>query len=192
VLAVADGQRASFREDAARFLDGLNERYETDLYSPNAGEADGGDRVRRELKEGASLVAYFGHGSVTQWGKDSLFTVDAVSGLGNGDRLPVVVNMTCLTGLFTHPRVDSLAEALLWEPDGGAVAVLAPTSLTLPTDQSALSRALVAALLESPDSTLGETTDRARRGVPVDSPGGLDVMATFLLFGDPALHVTGP
>ena len=79
-----------------------------------------------DLNDGSALVGYFGHGSVTQWGKDNMFTVKDVETLQNGGKLPVVINMTCLAGLFTHPAVQSLAETLLWKPDGGAVAVLAP------------------------------------------------------------------
>lgn len=66
-------------------------------------------------------------------GKDRLFN-PGDGPLENGDRLPIVLNMTCLTALFTHPQVESLAESLLWQRKGGVVAVLAPTSLTLPTD----------------------------------------------------------
>ncbi len=143
VLAVADGQSAQFRQDAQTFLDQFSGSYETELFAPEAGVEGAGAQVRAQIEAGAALVAYFGHGSVTQWGKDDLFTVEDIAGLGNGDRLPVVVNMTCLTGLFTHPEVNSLAETLLWEPGGGAVAVLAPTSLTLPWDQGFLSAALV-------------------------------------------------
>jgi hypothetical protein len=77
----------------------------------------------------------------------------------------------------------------LWQPDGGAVAVLAPTSLTLPTDQSFLSGTLIQALLDNPDITLGEALLKARRQVPVTNLGSQDVMETFLLFGDPALRL---
>ncbi len=189
ILAVADGQSASFRRDAQHFLDQFGADYHTDLIAPAAGAEGASQEVRRQWEAGSLLVAYFGHGSVTQWGKDNLFTNEDIAGLGNGDRLPVVVNMTCLTGLFTHPELDSLAEALLWEPEGGAVAVLAPTSLTLPNDQSFLSSALVEALQADPDATLGEISLAARRQISLDSPGGRDVMLTFLLFGDPALRL---
>ena len=109
--------------------------------------------------------------------------------LDNGDRLPIVVTMTCLTGLFTHPEVNSLAEALLWQPQGGAVAVLAPTSLTLASDQSQLRSALAEALVDRRHGTLGSAVLAAWQAVPLDSPGTRDVVATFLLFGDPALRL---
>jgi hypothetical protein len=123
------------------------------------------------------------------WGKDRLFSTDDVGKLTTQKRLPIVVNMTCLTGLFTHPKVESLAESLLWQKGGGAVAVLAPTSLTLPTDQSFLTKPLVDEMLTDPEPALGQILQRARQQVPINNSGTRDVLETFLLFGDPALHL---
>lgn len=189
VLAVADGQDPSFRDEAQAFLDPFKADFQTTLVSPPANTPDADQAVLKDWNEGTVLVSYFGHGSLTQWGKDHLFTVEDSAALKNGGRLPIVLNMTCLTGLFTHPKVQSLAETLLWMPDGGAVAVLAPTSLTLTTDQSYLSTAFGAAYLKDPSARLGDWVLAAWRAVPTDSPGGLDVLRTFLLFGDPALRV---
>jgi hypothetical protein len=189
VLAVADGQEASFRQDAQTFLDHFSSGYRSTLYSPEAGVTNASQQVRRYVDEGDWLVAYFGHGSVNQWGKDRIFTAADVPSLANGNRLPVMLNLTCLTGLFTHPKVTSLTETLLWQPEGGAVAILAPTSLTLANDQRFLSNALAEALLADPKAALGQVFLRAQRQAPTDDPGTRDVMMTFLLFGDPALRL---
>jgi hypothetical protein len=189
VLAVADGQESYFRSDAQIFLDRFPDQYETALYAPEAGTRDANIQIKDLFAQNNLLVAYFGHGSVNMWGKDRLFSTEDVFSLSAGTRLPIVLNMTCLTGLFTHPEVESLAEALLWQPGGGAVAVLAPTSLTLPGDQSFLSRALVESLVTNPEATLGEIHLQARQSVPLEGLGTIDVMRTFLLFGDPAMSV---
>jgi hypothetical protein len=192
VLAVADGQEPAFQADAQRFLDQFSTGFQTTLVSPPAGSTQANTEIVNDLNGGSALVGYFGHGSVTQWGKDNLFTVKDVATLQNGDRLPVVINMTCLAGLFTHPRVQSLAETLLWKADGGAVAVLAPTSLTLSNDQSFLSKALVQTYLKDRSARLGEVFLQAQRAVPTDGAGAQDVLRTFLLFGDPALQIVQP
>jgi hypothetical protein len=88
--------------------------------------------------------------------------------------------------------VESLTEALLFNPSGGAAAVLAPSSLTLAYDQSFLSQPLVAEILAHPQSRLGEVHLAARRQVALDTPGKRDVMMTFMLFGDPALRLSAP
>jgi hypothetical protein len=191
VLAVADGQEAVFRDEAQRFSDQFT-GYQATLVNPPAGAANANAEIIDHLKAGSAIVGYFGHGSVTQWGKDNLFTVKDVAALQNGARLPVIINMTCLTGLFTHPKVQSLAETLLWKPDGGAVALLAPTSLTLGSDQSYLSNALVQNLLQDRTARLGDLLVQAQREVAAQGESTRDVLRTFLLFGDPALKIVQP
>jgi hypothetical protein len=191
VLAVADGQEPVFRDEAQRFLDQFT-GYQTTLVNPPAGAPQASEEIVRDLNAGSAVVGYFGHGSVTQWGKDNLFTVKDGAALQNGERLPLIINMTCLTGLFTHPKVQSLTETLLWKSEGGAVAVLAPTSLTLGSDQSFLSDAFVQALVKNPSARLGDVFLQAQRAVPAQGPGTQDVLRTFLLFGDPALKLVQP
>jgi len=192
VFAIADGQDPNFKHDAQSFLDLFPASYQKDLFAPEP-EVEGANlEIRRYLEQGGQIVAYFGHGSVNMWGKDRLFSTEDVGSITTSGQLPVVVNMTCLTGLYTHPKVESLAEALLWQKDGGAVAVLAPSSLTLPSDQSFLSRALIQTLIGQPEKTLGEIHYLARQQVPAETSGGRDVLFTFMLFGDPALHLARP
>jgi len=188
VLAVADGQDPAFQDDAQRFLDALPAAYERELLAPPPGQDGAGRQLIERVQQGGLLVAYFGHGSLNMWGKDRLFTIEDVEQLSNGERTPLVVNVTCLTGLFTHPQAPSLAEALLWKENGGAVVVLAPTSLTLPADQSFLSQPLAEALFAAETPTVGEALLQARRQTPA-APGAQEVMQTFLLFGDPALRL---
>lgn len=189
VRAIADGQEASFAVDAGEFLKLFPEHISTELYSPSAGAPASNEEVRKIFRDGSSIIAYFGHGSVNMWGKDRLFTVEDVAALEDQEQFTIVLNLTCLTGLFTHPKVESLAEALLWKENAGAVAVLAPSSLTLPFDQTFLSAPLAQALAGESGSTLGEIHLAARRQIPVENNGSRDVMLTFMLFGDPALRM---
>ena len=190
LLAIADGQDVSFKAEAQSFLEQFPDGgFNGELFAPPAGTNDAQQQISSLFLQEFSLIAYFGHGSIDMWGKDRLFTAEDARRLSGMKRLPVVLNFTCLTGLYTHPKVDALAETFLWQPDGGAIAVLAPSSLTLPYDQVFLSRALAQALIENPSATLGELHLTARRATPVDNSGGLDVMRTFMLFGDPALRL---
>jgi len=192
VLAIADGQEASFAQDANRFVEQFSSDFKTHLIAPTAGATGTNQQIAGEIEKGTFLIAYFGHGSVNMWGKDSLFSNEDSASLKNSEHLPVVLNFTCLTGLFTHPTEESLAESLLFNPDGGAVAVLAPTSPTLPGDQTFLSDGLVKGFTQVPIPRLGDITLNAWQQVPTQSPGTLDVMQTFLLFGDPALQIPTP
>lgn len=186
ILAVADGQEPQFAAQAQNFLKQFTAPYQTAQLAPPANAT----AVQTAWNADPLFVIYFGHGSLTQWGKDKLFTVDDVAGL-NPSALPVVINMTCLTGLFTHPKVSSLTEALLFKPQGGVVAALAPTSLTLPGNQSLFSNAFAQAFLQAPSTPLGQLVLQAQRQIPTDDANNLEVLQTFWLFGDPALGLVG-
>lgn len=192
VLAVADSQEAYFAEDAQRFVDKIGDAYQFDLLTPPAGQADANQAITGKIEQGVLLVAYFGHGSLKIWGKDTLFSREDSTALQNSPALPVIFNFTCLTGLFTHPLELSLAESFLWNPRGGAVAVVAPSSLTLPGTQTFLSDAVAAGFSSRQETRLGDIMLSAWRSVPVTKFDSQDVMNTFMLFGDPALLIIPP
>ena len=192
VLAISDGQDPIFEGEAEAFLNQFSSEYQTNLIAADANSSEGNEQVREGIEIGNLLVSYFGHGSIDMWGKDQLFTVGDAAELSNEDRFPIVLTMSCLNGLFTHPEIESLAEALLWNSKGGAVAALAPTSLTLTTDQTILSQAFADQLSENPGATIGEILLNAQREIPGENPGAVEVLLTFLLFGDPAMNLAYP
>lgn len=189
ILAIADGQEASFATDAQTFLNSFPRTYTPDLLSPPKGDTAAAGQITQALNDGVLFMSYFGHGSITMLGKDRIFSVEDGESLKNGANLPIMINITCLAGLFTHPDTESLTEVMLWNPNGGAVAALSATSLTVPGDQAYLTQAFVQALTDHPSATLGELFLTAQRLLPLENEGVREVMDTFLLFGDPALHL---
>ncbi len=192
ILAIADGQGPTFSYDAQDFLDLFPHTYNLSLIAPSPGTETAAQDIAAALEKGQLITAYFGHGSLNMWGKDQLFTREDASQLNNADRLTIMLHVTCLTGLFTHPTEESLGERLLFNPNGGAVALMAPTSLTLPGAQEFLSSAFVEGLLQPKLRRLGDVALYAWRQAPTDYPSYIDVMNTFLLFGDPALLLPAP
>jgi len=190
VLFTADGREDEFKATSEQLLADLPEEIDSIGIYPEAA-SDAMSQVLPALNEGNLIVNYIGHGSVQQWGRDQLLTVDAAQELTNGERLPIFINMTCLTGLFSHPSEESLAETLLWAQNGGAIAAIAPSSLTLPNNQRPLNAALLKELLSKEQSTVGEALMRAKQSVPLGNSNQQDIVATFNLLGDPALVVTG-
>ncbi|MDQ4076622.1 MAG: C25 family cysteine peptidase [Chloroflexota bacterium] len=191
VLLAADGQEALFKSHSEQLRDKVPQGIEALTVYPEA-QSDALAEMLPFLNEGSLVVNYVGHGSVQQWGKDQLLTTQNASELTNGSRLPIYINMTCLAGLFSHPKQESLAESLLWSTEGGAVAAVAPTSLTLPTNQTALNEALLQQLLSAERPTIGEALDEAKRAVSLNTPNDHDIVATFNLLGDPALRPAPP
>ena len=141
------------------------------------------------LNDGALLLNYFGHGGLDRLAEEGLLLDSDAAGLGNGNRLPVVAGMTCLTGHFEMPGVVTLSEALLLQPGGGAVAVWSPSGLSVDSDARVLDEALFRAVFSHGETRLGDAIRqagdeyRATRGVDPGLP------AIYNLLGDPALQL---
>src|SRR5262249_3347784 len=151
----------------------------------------GDDGARRALtalvNQGQLLVDYQGHGSVQVWGSNAnLLTTDDVNGLWrNADRLPFVVAMDCLNGMFNQIwNEESLAETMMRAPQGGAVAVWASSTLTVPASQTTVNQELFRLVFQSGGLTLGEAVAAAKRGV-----NDLDMRRSLVFFGDPAMRL---
>ena len=87
---------------------------------------------------------------------------------------------------------SSCLEELLLQDNGGAVAVFAPSSLTLSFDQAPLNQALFDALLVRETPTVGLAIMEAKRSLALETPDQRDVIETFALLGDPALMLASP
>jgi hypothetical protein len=141
--------------------------------------------------EGAWLVTYAGHGSLQLWGKDTILSIDAVTGLSSRNGVPVVLQLTCLTGLFAHPEITSLSERLLAH-DGGPVLTIAATSLTLSSQQEPFAREFLTALQDPGVLRIGDALQRAKEGLDVGVPAVLEISDTFGLIGDPSALIVRP
>ena len=69
-----------------------------------------------------------GHGLIDRWVLENhkSFTYDHVGKLKNKDRPLVITTVSCFTGHFDAERDPSITEAMLRQPDGGAVLIVAP------------------------------------------------------------------
>ena len=134
------------------------------------------------MNSGQLLVDYIGHGSVEIWSNPGVFNSFDASALTNGDKLPFVVGMTCLNGYFHDLWTESLAEALMKAPSGGAIAVWTSSSLTQPDQQSIMNQELFRQLFGPTPLTIGEAVARAKAAA-----SDQDVRRSWVLFGDPSM-----
>jgi hypothetical protein len=137
------------------------------------------------LDSGALWMNYVGHGGADRFAGEGLLTaadVDAASpSLG---RIPVVTALTCAVNRFELPGWTSLGEALVLDPDGGAVAIIAPTGFSNhPAAVDYGDQLLTSALGEAGGTRIGEAMVAAAASSSLDS----DLLAIYALLGDPAL-----
>jgi hypothetical protein len=142
--------------------------------------------IRTDWNAGAGLLLYNGHSSVRQWDAARLFHRDDVAGLRNGGRLPVVLEMTCFTGLFHEASGTTLDESLLRAAAGGAVAVWGATGLGVATGHQQLAQGFLASVFQSQVGSIGAATLAGKLALAASASSALDLLETFTLLGDPA------
>lgn len=149
-----------------------------------------GDLVER-WREGAWLVTYAGHGSLRLWSDQEMLTTADVPSLQTPGVQPIVLQLTCLTGLFAHPEITSLSETMLTGEDGPAI-IIAATSLTISAHQQPFASGLLAALQDPSVGRIGDALRLARQSLDLSNAGLREVNDTFVLLGDPSTTIVRP
>lgn len=186
-LFAADGSSGEFLEVTRQILEESNFPAEAAriMNGPTSGELAG------SWNEGNWLVTYTGHGSLELWGKDDVFSVEAAGNLESQGAPPIVLQLTCLSGLFAHPEITSLSEVILQEP-GGPVLVIGATSLTLSAHQEPFAVALLQALQDPAVERMGDALQEAKMSLNMESTGLREISDTFGLLGDPSALIARP
>jgi len=138
------------------------------------------------LNEGRVIVNYSGHGNVDVWTGNQIFRSIHASALTNGNKLSFVVVMDCLNGYFHVPTssLQSLSEAFLKAPNGGAVAAFASSGLTITFGQRQMELELYTQLYGAQPIALGDAIKIAKA-----ASGDIDVRRTWIFFGDPSIKI---
>ena len=147
--------------------------------------------IAAEWAKGTWLATYVGHGSIDRWGKEDILDLESAADL-NATTVPIVLQLTCLTGLFSHPDQTSLAEAMLLH-EGGPVLVIAASSLTLSAHQEPFAAAFLQQLQDRSVTRVGDAFLSAKEALDVEnSTGYREISDTFGLLGDPSALIARP
>jgi hypothetical protein len=148
--------------------------------------------IQAGINAGALIVNYIGHAAVNGWAGESLFMSSDVSGLSNGGKLPVMLPMTCYDGYYIYPLpessgLDSTGEMMTRADGKGAVASWSPTGLGIATGHDYLDSGFFNYWFNNQTKTIGQATAAGKSSLS-SSGNNLDLLDTYLLFGDPAMH----
>ncbi len=153
--------------------------------------------INRLLQQGAFSITYVGHGGMKFFADERILTLSDINSAKNGARLPIFITASCNIGHFdyyersTDKTVDSPAERLLLNPDGGAIALFTTTREVLSSPNFALSKNIQQFLYDSKADHGG-----AMRLGDVIRQAKLETndynMLSFTLLGDPAMIVPFP
>jgi len=142
------------------------------------------------MNRGTAWVNYIGHGGIDRFGgSQALLTSNDMGTLQSTGPLAVVSALTCAANRFEVPGYAPLGARLALDADGGAIAVWAPTGLSLNEPAVRLNRSFFAAMFQQRESTLGEAVQQALQ----DNTRRADVPSYMLrlysLIGDAALQL---
>ncbi|KAA3658955.1 MAG: hypothetical protein DWQ04_23615 [Chloroflexi bacterium] len=141
-----------------------------------------------QLDPASWFAAYIGHGSLTQWGQTSILHQDQLP----TSMPPIILQFTCLTGLFAHPTQPSLSETMLNTPNGPIVTVAA-TSLTLSQHQEPFANTLIKEIENPATTRIGDAFLHAQQSLTTtNNPALQDIHDTFILLSDPTTPILRP
>jgi hypothetical protein len=142
------------------------------------------------INSGRLIVNYVGHAAIQFWASESLFSIGSLSSLSNGNKLPVMLEMTCYSGYFIYPGVPSLAESEIRLSGNGAVASWAATGLGVTSGHDFLDKGFFDAVMNQDVRQIGLATTAGKVNLWLNGGGGnLDLIDTFDLLGDPATRL---
>lgn len=136
---------------------------------------------------GPFLIQYAGHSSWQQWAAERYFHLDDLPALQNSRQPTIVLEMTCFTGAFQRPE-PTLDESLMLLPGNGAVAAWGSTGLGVSTGHDSLSHGFFQAVFKDDVLTVGQAALAGKLELLRDKSPYLDLLDTFNILGDPALH----
>ena len=142
------------------------------------------------IKQGVLLINYMGHGSHMSWANEKIMTISKINAMTN-DKLPIFVTATCDFSAFDQNE-NSGGELLLWNPLGGAVALITTTRVVYTTGNVELNTNLSENIflrdsLSNLPLTLGEILQKAK-----NRQKNTDNKFAFTLLGDPAIRLAYP
>ncbi len=146
-----------------------------------------GPKIREEIKKGAALVNYYGHGGGYQW--DLVFTNDDIYLLENEGRLPLVLSVTCYTAHFDNQ--DVFGEQFNKVPGKGSIAFYGSSGLTYWGVGVAINKKLFEDIFTNRNYIVGKAIFNSKNPVPSGGFYGLQLnVLTYL--GDPVLKLALP
>jgi len=138
------------------------------------------------INSGKYIVNYCGHCAASIWGSQDFFTGAHVPQLTNAANPSIFTVFSDLNAFFTRPRPtdDSLGEALLKAPNGGAAVTFASITVTTPDESLTVGTQFYYLLGAGNIHRMGDLVRASKLGI-----AGSNVGYSWEILGDPALKV---
>lgn len=148
------------------------------------------NELLNSIEKGSLIVNYTGHGGETVWADEFLFTTDMISRLRNIDRLSFFITATCDFGRHDYPSQTSGAEALMLNPNGGAIGIMTTGRPVNAFSNFSINSAFFSALFQNSNGRVGRFGDIMRLSKNISSDKRSN--RGFTLLGDPSARLAFP
>lgn len=156
--------------------------------------AQGRERFRRIIDEGALWWTYVGHGAINTLSSENIFTNADINNMYN-KRWPVFFGATCSFARWDGPEVSG-SEVMAFNPDGGVIAAICPTRkagvVTNNKFVAAMGSYAFATDAHGRNLTPGMAVTAAKNTMLNASSGEALNKLRYVFVGDPALRLTLP
>jgi hypothetical protein len=154
------------------------------------------NEIFNAFNHGSQIMTFNGHGAISYWAGEKIFTVNHLSDLNNQDHYPIVFSLDCVDGYWYYPpnlpgqTADrrSLSEELTRIPEKGAVAMFSSPGNGYANGHDLLQRGFFSGLMNIPQPTLGVLDLNAKLNL-MAAHGNDSSIYTYMIFGDPALQI---
>lgn len=154
---------------------------------------DVNDAILRRLFNGTFILNYSGHGADDGWAQERIFTNTEINSLRNEHKYPLIITATCSFAPHDDPNLTSAGELLLFNPTGGAVALMTTVRVVLANASATLTRNTFDNIFAPFDATrmrtMGEILTAAKNTSGLQSAAN---SRKFALLGDPSQTLAYP
>ena len=191
----SDSQAGNFQASAEQVTELASDYFQMDRVDVDTlGYSQANDRIISTLQQqGAGIFHYIGHSSLTGYAKGrSLLSTDDIEEMAPVDSPLLMVSMSCSTGYFGYPAMNSLGETAVLRTDGAAIGFFGATGLSMNHLADVLSEGLYSSLSNSENRRVGDALVQAKQHY-FDVKQGKDhyTLDIYNLLGDPALFIPG-
>jgi len=150
-----------------------------------------------QINEGRLLLNFMGHGSAATMQKFMSGTFQQrgfnyMAQITNGEKLPLVIAMSCLNGLYDEPTLICFAEEMVNKADGGAIAYVSASSLAFIFVNNEVNQSMLRYMMREGVTDFGAALAISKTDLLAASPGIDNGVVMMNLMGDPAQHLAIP
>ncbi len=148
------------------------------------------DSIKRAINRGGLIVNFIGHAAAQDWelGLDDPFT------LANGNKLPLVLSMTCFTGKNSEPNSRGFGEKFVYAPNRGAIGFLGSRGWSFAGTGNELNKYIFQGFSQDTIRRIGSLLKYANNILRQDSSNFQvrNMINSYDLLGDPASKLLLP